>query len=416
MHIPRPVLRSGLLTHRAAVGGIIATAMFAGALLVGLSPVLAAPIPPVTVPGPACTTNAAALTPVVCLPAGSGEDSSAPLGTGDTITFAAQIVNNGPDVADSTVVLTLPPGLRAADPPQREEQWWLDDGSGTATSLFCSNTNGGITITCPIGDLPRGADILLLIDLTAQSDAVVGTSATFTVALGPDTGQPAFPPTQVQGTVDFTGVAHLHTTVTPATATMTVGKGSSVTVTVHNAGPQAAPNAAVVGFAEPEDGDRQHFVITNSAPLEGGRAATLAVTIHASPADDSNFGFWPVGTIAPGADAAVVVTVRAVSAGHDTLVVTAGSDNGDPPCATDGAGCESDASAELTATAPVVTATHSATPTPTPKPTPTHTTLPQTLANTGFHGRPWVLLAVAEVLAGAALMVAGRRRRPCGYR
>ena len=143
--------------------------------------------PPVTPsPGPPCRA-AWTLTPLLCVPTGSGEDQPAPIGTDGFVEFAAQVVNNGPAVSDATVVVTLPAGLRLEsdedDPVNRYEDWWSADSDDEGTALACTSTVDGSSVTCNTGSVPAGANFLVVVDLEAQDDAVAGTSGIFTVGL-----------------------------------------------------------------------------------------------------------------------------------------------------------------------------------------------------------------------------------------
>lgn len=427
----------------ALVGGLAATVT---TLLIAVGSASAAGAAPAD--GPPCTTHAGALTPVICLPAGSGEDHPAPLGTGDTLEFVAQVVNNGPAVADADVVIVLPAGVRLAahDPVTRYEDWWSDDFDGDGTALDCATGVDPPTVTCATGALAHGANIVVEIDLVPTDAAVFGTSGALTVGLTAAQGQPEFASTTVGATIDHTGTAHLVVTITPMSVKVTVGQHTDLVGTIHNAGPNPAPNAAAIGLSLPDgDFDDSHFQITNSAPLPDPDGAPLDVQIRpaaaAGASDDSGIGYWPVGTIAPGASAAVTVTVKAVSAGSDQLIFGAGSDAGDPTCAKDGAGCQDAVVADLTAvvvarksTSPVPTVTRTVTAVATATVTATHrvthspkrttstsavavlaTSSPAAaqLARTGFEPGPWLVGAFLVLASGAGLVRAGRRpRRP----
>ena len=412
-------------------------------------------MPPTTTtpaPGPACSTGASASTPVICLPSGSGEDAPSPIGTDETITFDAQVVNNGPAVTDAQVVITLPAGLRV-DPGEDDEVlrydgWWQDDGGGDGTLLSCTTTAAGADVACDTGQVEAGANFLVGIDLTAQVDAVPGTSAAFTVALQPVPASDPFPITSVRATVDFTGTAHLQVALTPMRATVTVGQSTTLVATIRNVGPDPAPGAAAIGILS-KDAGKYPFVITNSEPLPGdpgpfvavqsdragkagragqsaragkaGRAVqsaraarpmtsrptngstarsvraaaaeTTSSSASAAPppagigVDPGSFGFWPVDTIAPGATATVQVVVRAESTGTAELAFLVGSDATDPGCdGADASECENTALASLTA----VAATSATTPPPT-----TPTTAAPT---TGSASAPTVAPASAAAL------------------
>ena len=382
----------------------------------------AAPIPvPAAVAGPPCSTDADAVTPVVCIPSDSGEDEAGLLGAGETATFGAQVVNNGPAVTDASVVITLPVSLRvdATDGVVRYEQWWLDEDSPDGTPLPCTVTPDGSVLTCSTGPLAQDANIVVAVDLTASASVVVGSSAAFTIGLQAATGRPEFPATSISGEVEFVGSAHLVVTITPATVRVVVGHSTNLVATVHNVGPDAAPNAVAVAVLGSDDTAANHFVITDSAPLPGDAAAPLNL-IRRTAADDDQpldgqVGFWPIGTIPAGVTASVTVTVKAVSGGTSGIFFAAGADAADPSCDSedDVDDCTDTALADLVAVAaPVVTPTRTVTvtvaaPSPSAKPV---VAGPQ-LANTGFHAAPWVMAALAAIVLGSGLSYGGRPPR-----
>ena len=456
----------------------------------------ATPTPTTSVPGkkaagPQCPGAPSVLTPVVCIPADSGEDKPAPVGTDGMLGFVAQVVNNGPAVSDATVVIALPKGLRLEsdedDPVNRYEDWWSDDSDGDGTALDCTPTNGGASVSCATGPVPAGANFLVGFDLVAQDDAVANTSGKIKVTLHSAPLAGTFPTTSIQATVDFVGTAHLQVHLTPAKATVTVGHSLTLTATVHNVGPNRAVEAAGVGFVLADgSSDDETFLITNSTPfpddpgsandfgsafllqpLASFKTATasartasattasattvsarmasartaLARTASATTASATTasatssattaktgaptpFGFWPIGTIAPGATATVTIVVKAVLAGHSELDFDATS--ADESCdVSDDPSCENTASADLDAVAAVATTT-TATPTTT---APTTTSASPTssaavasavstsagsaaaLPNTGFQPAPWLTSAGAAILLGIGLMLIGAPRR-----
>lgn len=422
----------------ALVGGLATLWIAVGVLpSAGAAPRVAA--------GPACTTDAAALAPVICIPAGFGEDRPAPVGTGDTLTFAAQVVNNGPAVADADVVFVLPADARLGphDPVTRYEDWWSDSFTGDGTALTCATASDDVTVTCATATLAHGANILVAVDLVAADTAVVGTSGVLEVGLTAAPGEPEFAPTTIRATIDFTGTAHLLVSITPATVRVTVGQHTNLVGTIRNTGPNPAPNAAAIGLSFPAgDSFDSHFQITNSAPLPGPDGERIDLRIRpaaaAAAGDGGGIGYWPVGTIAPGSTAAVTVTVEALSAGSDQLIFAAGSDAGDPACAKENStGCDDTSDADLTAvvpekstppTKPVPTVTKTvtavATATVTRAPTRTASTSAVAvvatssptaeLAHTGFEPGPWLVGSLFVLASGAGLMRAGRRPRRAG--
>lgn len=311
----------------------------------------------VAVAGPPCTgPNAAASGPVVCLPAGFGEDQAAPLSIGGSVVFGAQVVNNGPAVPDATVVITLPSTLRLDPdfPPTRFEQWWTDNADDTGTPLACVGPvdgRDGRTVTCGTGPLVAGANIIIGVGFTTSATATVTSPpATFTVALNP--ALPTTPtPNRVQATVYFVGSAKLILTVNPDHARVTVGNVVTLTGTVRNDGPNAAPNSYLFGADFADDGGNAHFQIINSAPLPGapsgsanGSARTLAIAADPNDVKQPSFGYWPLDTIGPGESASTAIILKASTVGTDELGVSADSDAIDQDCDLDGSGSVSGSS------------------------------------------------------------------------
>ncbi len=397
------------------------------------------------------------LTPIVCIPSGSGEDQPAPVGTDGEVEFAAQVVNRGPAVDDASIVITLPASLQldpeSDEPVSRVDQWWSDDSDEDGSPLVCTTSEDRSVITCATGSVPTGANFLVLVDLAAQDDAVVGTTASFMVALQSTPTAGPFPTTSVRAKVVFVGTAHLQVSLTPTEANVTVGGSLTLVATVHNIGPNKAVEAFGIGFAFPPDGDDFHFLITNSEPLPGTdpgssrtsgsafllrglatktgglrksaiKASAIKTAKTSAPEPPSPIGYWPVGTIAPGASVSVQVVVKAESLGEAELDFEAASADAACDDATN-PGCENTATAELTAVAAVTTTAT------TPPATTTTTVAPSTAAepvssvgssasaaalpNTGFEPTPWLGSAAAVILLGVGLMLLGApRRRVCG--
>ncbi len=255
--------------------------------------------------------------------------------------FGAQVINNGPAVPEATVVITLPSTLRLSSdlPPTRFEQWWTDNADDNGTPLRCVPSLDGLTVSCGTGPLAAGANIVVGIGFTTSSTATPASApATFTVALNP-TASTTPTPNRVQATVYFVGTAKLTLTVNPDHARVTVGKAVTLTGTVHNAGPNPAPNSYLFGADFADDGGSAHFQIANSAPLPGapgggadGSARTLAIAADASDVKQPSFGYWPLDTIAPGKTASTAIIVKASTVGTDELGISAGSDAIDQDC------------------------------------------------------------------------------------
>jgi hypothetical protein len=381
-------------------------------------------------PGPQCARSPGVQTPVLCLPKDFDEDQPAQASAGDDVFFEGQVIDNGAAVSGATVTITLPPQLRLApevgDTVTRIEEWWLDDDEdATVEGLNCTTSAGGSTVSCPTGSIAAGDNFLIEIALVATSKAKPGTSASFSMSLASTTAGPEFPSTHITGVVDFLGQAHLVVTLAPNTDTITVGTSHTLIGTVHNNGPNAAPNAVSVGIvaAGSLDGSgfpkpSNHFIITNSGPLPDPDGKAGALVVHPSGSSEPVLAFWPVGTLAPGQTASVKVTVKALSVGRATLGFAAFSDADDPPCdSDDDSACREEdetalvavaAPATSTAAAPIASATTApATTTSAATAATAVPASPAALPNTGFRPAPWLGSAVAAILLGAALIVLG---------
>jgi hypothetical protein len=371
---------------------------------------------------------------VLCLPKDFDEDQPAQAAEGDDVFFDGQVIDNGAAVSDATVTITLPPQLRlapeAGDTVTRIEEWWLnDDENATVEALSCTTSAAGSTVSCPTGSIAAGDNFLIEIALVGTNKAKPGTSASFSMTLAPTAAGPTFPSTHITGVVDFLGQAHLVVTLAPNAATITVGSSRTLIGTVHNNGPNAAPNTVSVGIVATGSLDgpgfpkpSNHFVITNSGPLPDPDGKAGALVVHRAGSSEPVLAFWPVGTLAPGQTASVKVTVKALSVGRATLGFAAFSDADDPPCdSDDDSACREEDETSLVAVAAPVTTTAGA-------PTASATTVPSTptsaattatsapvgpaaLPNTGFRPAPWLGSAVAAILLGAALILLGAPRR-----
>lgn len=372
---------------------------------------------------------------MLCIPAFFDEDEPAQTATDETVFYDGQVVNNGPAVTDATITIALPRQLRLASdvdtPVTRYQKWWPNDQKNdpVATPLTCTTSANGATVSCLTGPIAAGDNFLVDVALVGTSSAKAGTSASFKMSLAPVTSGLSFPSTSISGEIDFLGQAHLVVTLTPHSATITVGSSRTLIGTVRNDGPDPASNVLSVGIvaAGPLNGPdfpklSKHFVITNSAPLpDPGGAAALVVRAATEPSPQ--FAFWPVGTIAPGKTASVKVAVKALSTGRATLGFAAFSDADDPPCdADDDSACQEEDDAALiavatpattprTITAPRTTIPATATIAPTTTAPISSAATAAALPDTGFRPTPWLGSGAAAILFGAALILLGAPRR-----
>ena len=417
------------------------------------------------------------LAPVICLPKGFGEDQKAPLPVGGVIVFAAQIVNNGAAVRGADLVISLPAALQLTGEfrPTRFELWWYSDSGGEGRPLACKAANSAGSVTCAVGPLESGANVMIGIGLTTSDAAVIGTSAPFTVALHPDAGD-TFAATEVTATVVIAASAKLDLTLTPDQAEVTVGDTAVLIATLHNSGPSRASGSFVVGIDFGDDSGQTHFAITNSQPVPKMLAtraglAVAVVDLSTAPTDPS-FGYWSLGTLDVGKSVSVNIVVKALSVGADQLGVGAGSDvldascdegssdggsasdsaggpvpagkgikpfpagKGVKPAAADPTACNDFAVADLQAVAPrstpapvtktstatvattaiVTVATTVSVPVPATSAPNVSTAAGDELANTGTQQtRPMLLGAIGALLAGSLFCLLGRRRFRTGH-
>lgn len=332
-------------------------------------------------PGPACTSDANAQYPVICLPRGFGENRTAPLSPGDVTGFAAQLVDNGAPEPDAMFTITVPAGLRVASEDSdvlRIDDWYAINAEPDFTSLNCATKragDGSSTVTCHTGAIKRGTNALIVFPVEVGLDAKPGTEATFTATLEP-LAPATFLSTQVAGTIRVLPPSHLVVSLNPSRLSVPVGDRGSITASVHNAGAGAAPE--VFFFAVSAAGrvrHSSHFVITNGLVLSGdggnqggdsgsGSASAPALSSASAPPvitgvavreavvsaggsrmrrlveqrlaahrKGPSLSLWILRTIAPGATRTVSVHLRAESVGVDRFGVGALAEN-DTSCLT----------------------------------------------------------------------------------
>ncbi|UQX87787.1 LPXTG cell wall anchor domain-containing protein [Jatrophihabitans telluris] len=270
----------------------------------------------------------------------------------------------------------------------------LNNPNDQGTVLSCPTTGAaGTTIDCPLGTLSQSQAVFAGGEVSTSGTPTIGSLATITADVAPDG---ALVDSDLSNNTTaynfaFTGVADLTRSVTTSATTVTLGKSVSVTLKVHNNGPQPALTAAA--FTLLKNG---HFAITgfDGTPLDGNSGAsgngvsplsatarrsalaTARARLHA--AERSGTGLhtaqldalqsavsrvhaalrlsgtsaatgtvsasptatyvdgpaWDLGTIEPGQTKIAHLTLKAVSAGSDTVGMLALSDAADPGCLT----------------------------------------------------------------------------------
>jgi hypothetical protein len=161
------------------------------------------------------------------------------VGTGMTVNLLVNVMNLGFGTPHTSLTITLPTGL-VFDVAIRD----VDAEGGPP--LSCPQIRSTpVQFNCPLGSLPHftNGDPTIQIFLATMANPPVGTVGTITLTAAPAAGEgtdtnPAN--NSASTTVKFTGAAGLSVTVTPAAAKIPLGGQTTVTVTIHNAGPQPA--------------------------------------------------------------------------------------------------------------------------------------------------------------------------------
>ena len=209
---------------------------------------------------------------------------------GDEITYTVTATNNGPNNATGVSVSdSLPAGLTfvSADPTQ-----------GTYSSA---------TGVWSVGTLNKGASASLL--LRARVDSAIARTNTATIAAS--NAQDPNPANNTASATETPQRADLVVTKTVSNATPNVGDQINFTVTLTNAGPNAATGV------ELEDLLPNGLTLVSSMPSQGDY--------------DPGTGVWIVGTVAPATPQTLTIDARVVSAQASTNTATiTGADQFDP--------------------------------------------------------------------------------------
>jgi hypothetical protein len=249
-------------------------------------------------------------------PSGSGESRILPLGTGVDADFEAILSNSGGSAAAASLTIALPRGMKIdrGFGIYRDDQYRSQVDTG-GTKLRCATVADHL-VRCALGAVRAGTSALLDIPVQPTAVAPVGHVGTFAVtALANNKLEARRGNNTVHGSVRFTGIAHLVVKIAPRTLRVPVGHTGRLVVAVHNAGPNPALRALAVLAVR---GGRFTIVRRRPATVATARGRPLVL--------------WNAGTIPTGRTARSTVTLRAVSAGRDELLVATGSAAGDPPC------------------------------------------------------------------------------------
>jgi hypothetical protein len=322
------------------------------------------------------------------------------VGTGMTAQFDVAVMNLGFGAPHTSLTITLSTGLVFAFAIR-------DVDADGGPPLSCTQvTLVPLQVSCDLGSLMHftDADPIIQIFLTTTANPPVGTVGTITVSAAPAAGEgtdtnPAN--NSVSTTVKFTGLAALSVTVTPTATKIPLGGQTTVTVTIHNAGPQPAEQTSasieVLGDGNKSGVDTSgRFDIT---AFTGNTTPPPGVVGNGGPAPvfPTKGLPWYVGTIAPESSVSAVLTVKALKVGKNQIFLFAGSTASDPRC-------PNSPCAEVSAVIQAIPV--QAVPTPRPA-----AAAPAPLPATGPASPQLLALGVVFLLIGATLTVAARRRQ-----
>jgi hypothetical protein len=398
-------------------------------------------------------------------PPDSGQDQIGLLGTGNLIGLAAVLTNNGFGSPNTDFVIDQPAGVAVVPD--------FVFRSDSDNPLSCTpDSSAPSKLICPVGSLHHGESIFLIVGFTTTSAAQVGGSATIAVS-----GQ-AHDPALVdqtpgdnskQATVSFTGIAHLTYSIQPSTTKVSLGRSVTVTLTVHNQGPQPAVQTFADVFIDDSHFSVQHFdgvvvpsdgsTVTGNTSGSGASSAfgsttnagrtlghvsglwqptrsfspsaranrsgpaskaMLLASINAAASAGTNASassadaslVWNVGTLRPGQTATTHLILKATTLGKLLVGLTAQSAAGDPQCASllnpnaDPSGC-------FALRSDVTAVQAAAVPQPASSVSHPAAATASNLAATGGPIGPALIFGVVLVMVGGGALHLGRRRPAC---
>ncbi|HET6209395.1 MAG TPA: hypothetical protein VFD94_03385 [Jatrophihabitans sp.] len=320
----------------------------------------------------------------VTLTPDSGEDQVGLLGTGRDLDLLVDVTNLGYGTPASTLTIDLPAGLALGSAGVSQD--------ATGYRLSCASVVGNPRrIDCPLGAIGHtaGGNPTLDVDLTSTAAAPIGQIASLTVSAAPDAGQGSDQnPTNngVSARVQFTGLARLSYTVTPAATSVVLGGQTTVMLSIHNAGPQPAPSTlaftVLIG---------SNFSIVGFTGRTGPPAQPVALGSSSTQSDGGAELLWFAGDIPAGGSASATLTVQARQLGTGKVGIAAFSGASDPNCPN--FDCSPATVSIRAVAAPVV---------------PAGTGGP-ILAATGQASPATLWLSLGLLLAGLGLLILGRR-------
>jgi hypothetical protein len=275
------------------------------------------------------------------IPAKSGEDKAAYLGTGRIAGFGAYLKNRGASTDAATLTLTLPDGLRLDTVDGVERISVGRDDAEFGSSLRCTNALTA-TVTCALGAVLHGTESVLLIPVVATHLAKPGTRGTFHVAVAAD-GEPDQDASNnaLSGRVKFTGIAHLEFSMATKHTTVQVGKTANVRLRIHNQGPEPASMTFGITMT-----DSAHFAITKLTTKRHPKSGPSSILLPI-PAKFGSALAWNVGYIPSGHMAYAELTLKAKSVGTSVLEFEGASTAADPPCDAGSKSCAAQTSLKL---------------------------------------------------------------------
>jgi uncharacterized repeat protein (TIGR01451 family) len=200
---------------------------------------------------------------------------------GGNASFLVLVRNDGPSTATGVVMADLlPPGLEPV--------------SATPTQGVCPTPR-----TCALGRLPKGVTAQIVV-VAASDAALAGQTVVNTAAARAREPERNFADNVARAPVSFVAPppapADVRVTKVPGATTVNVGQPFAYTITATNGGPGSAASVVVTDTPDPD------LEVVSAVPSQGSCSATAPLRCD-------------LGTLAAGASATVVVTVRAVAPG-----------------------------------------------------------------------------------------------------
>ncbi len=224
-------------------------------------------------------------------------DTPDPIEAGQPLTVTIDVVNNGPDPAENTVVqYTLPPGI----------------SPDSVTPSVGSCSVNATTVTCNLGTVANGATPNVEIVMTPPIPATLQHSAV--ISSGTDDPTPGNNNAEAQTTVESVAdsSADLSMVKTDSPDPVVVGQPLTYTLTISNAGPD----------------DTGSVIATDTLPA--GVTFQSALASQGSCSESAGTVTCNLGPIANGAGAEVVIVVIPQTAGDLSNTATVTSDVDDP--------------------------------------------------------------------------------------